>query len=108
MPPITLTQIGSLIGGHGLKRDYVSGNEMAPAAKLAAMASEDQLFPDHGGFDWKSMTKSFQSRPGKEKENSRCRCKYHHTTGSKKCFSLAGQWYMAGTSEKFLKHILPK
>jgi monofunctional biosynthetic peptidoglycan transglycosylase len=68
MPPVTLTQIGSLIGGHGLKRDYVGGDEIAPSAKLAAMASEDQLFPDHGGFDWKSITKSFQNKPGKRKK----------------------------------------
>ena len=68
MPPITLTQIGSFIGGHGLKRDYVGYEEIAPSAKLAAMASEDQLFPDHGGFDWKSIEKSFQVKKGKNKK----------------------------------------
>ena len=68
MPPVTLTQLGSLFSGHGLKRDYVSNNEIAPAAKLAAMASEDQLFPDHGGFDWKSIEKSLQNKPGKRKK----------------------------------------
>ncbi|HEY4150084.1 MAG TPA: monofunctional biosynthetic peptidoglycan transglycosylase, partial [Chitinophagaceae bacterium] len=57
-PPITLTQLGSLITGHGLKRDYVSGSNMSPNAKLAVMASEDQLFPDHDGFDWKSIEKA--------------------------------------------------
>jgi monofunctional biosynthetic peptidoglycan transglycosylase len=68
MPPVTLTQLGSLFTGHGLKRDYVSNDEIAPAAKLAAMASEDQLFPDHGGFDWKSIEKSLQNKPGKRKK----------------------------------------
>ena len=68
MPPITLTQLGSLFGGQGLKRDYVRYDEMAPSAKLAAMASEDQLFPDHGGFDWKSIEKSFSSKKGKNKK----------------------------------------
>jgi monofunctional biosynthetic peptidoglycan transglycosylase len=57
-PPVTLTQLGSLITGHGLKRDYVSGKNMSPWAKLAVMASEDQLFPDHDGFDWKSIEKA--------------------------------------------------
>jgi len=68
LPPVTLTQLVSLFTGHGLKRDYVNNNEIAPAAKLAAMASEDQLFPDHGGFDWKSIEKSLQNKPGKRKK----------------------------------------
>ncbi len=66
MPPITLTQIGSLIDGYGLKRDYVSWNEISPNVKLAAMASEDQLFPDHNGFDWEALQKSLQSNPKKK------------------------------------------
>ena len=57
-PPVTLTQLVSLITGHGLKRDYVSGKNMSPNAKLAVMASEDQQFPDHDGFDWKSIEKA--------------------------------------------------
>ncbi len=68
MPPVTLTQLGSLFTGHGLKRDYVDNDEISPNAKLAAMASEDQLFPDHGGFDWKSIEKSLQNKPGKRKK----------------------------------------
>ncbi len=57
-PPITLTQLGSLITGNGLKRDYVDFSEMSPYAKLAFMAAEDQKFPDHNGFDWKSIGKA--------------------------------------------------
>jgi monofunctional biosynthetic peptidoglycan transglycosylase len=68
LPPVTLTQLGSFFSGHGLQRDYVDDDEIAPAAKLAAMASEDQLFPDHGGFDWKSIEKSLQNKPGKRKK----------------------------------------
>lgn len=60
-PPVTITQIGALAGGYGLKRDYVSWNEISPNVKLAAIASEDQLFPDHGGFDWKSLEKSLST-----------------------------------------------
>lgn len=66
MPPITTTQIGSILGGHGLKRDYVNSREIASSVRLAAMASEDQLFPDHGGFDWKSIQKSLQTNPNKK------------------------------------------
>jgi monofunctional biosynthetic peptidoglycan transglycosylase len=57
-PPITLTQLGSVITGDGLKRDYVDFEEMSPYAKLAFMAAEDQKFPDHNGFDWKSIGKA--------------------------------------------------
>jgi monofunctional glycosyltransferase len=57
-PPITITQLVSLVTGDGLKRDYVSMNEISPYAKLAVISSEDQLFPDHSGFDWKSIEKA--------------------------------------------------
>jgi monofunctional glycosyltransferase len=50
-PPITLTQISSVIHGNGLQRDYVDFDQMSPAIKLAVMASEDQLFPTHDGFN---------------------------------------------------------
>lgn len=68
MPPVTLTQLGSLFGGYGLKRDYINMSEIAPSAKLAAMASEDQLFPDHSGFDWKSIEKSLNGKVRKKKK----------------------------------------
>lgn len=57
-PPITLTQLWSLVSGHGLKRDYVGRKSISPYARLAVIASEDQLFPDHSGFDWKNIKKA--------------------------------------------------
>jgi len=57
-PPITITQLVSWVSGHGLKRDYVGKNSISPNARLAVIASEDQLFPDHEGFDWKSIEKA--------------------------------------------------
>jgi len=54
-PPITITQTGSLLQGYGLKRDYVGMDDMNRNVKLAVMASEDQLFPDHDGFDIKAI-----------------------------------------------------
>lgn len=71
MPPVTITQIGSVVGGHGLKRDYVPMSEISPNLVLAAIASEDQLFPDHGGFDWKAMEKSLEGKTGKRKKRVR-------------------------------------
>lgn len=62
MPPITITQLSSWVGGYGLKKDYVSWNKIAPSAKLAAIASEDQLFAVHGGFDWKAIDQSLDGK----------------------------------------------
>lgn len=59
-PPITLTQLGSWVTGHGLKRDYVRASKMSDDAKLAVIASEDQLFADHNGFDFKSIEKAMK------------------------------------------------
>ena len=55
-----MTQLGSLFSGYGLKRDYVDFKQMSPYAKLAVIASEDQLFPDHNGFDFKSIEKAMK------------------------------------------------
>jgi monofunctional glycosyltransferase len=57
-PPITITQLQSWIGKDGLKRDYVDYDAISQHMKLAVIASEDQIFPDHGGFDWKSIDKA--------------------------------------------------
>lgn len=59
-PPVTLTQLGSWLSGNGLKRDYVDIKEMSVYARLAVIASEDQLFPDHNGFDFKSIQKAMK------------------------------------------------
>lgn len=59
-PPITITQLNSLIEGHGLNRDYISYNQMPKSAKLAAIASEDQLFAIHNGFDRKQIEKALE------------------------------------------------
>ncbi len=67
-PPITITQLVSWISGHGLKRDYVAGRNISFNAKLAVIASEDQLFADHSGFDWKSIKKAMkynEKKPGR-------------------------------------------
>src|ERR1043165_761546 len=59
-PPITITQLVSWISNDGLKRDYISRNKISFNAKLAVIAAEDQLFPDHNGFDWKSIKKAME------------------------------------------------
>ena len=67
-PPITLTQLGSVLSGEGLKRDYINYEEMSPNIQLAVMASEDQIFPDHNGFDFNSIKKAMaynEKKPGR-------------------------------------------
>lgn len=67
-PPITMTQFVSWVSGHGLKRDYIDRSDISPEARLAVIASEDQLFPDHSGFDWKSIKKAQaynEKKPGR-------------------------------------------
>jgi monofunctional biosynthetic peptidoglycan transglycosylase len=59
-PPFTLTQLGSLFTGNGLKRDYVNMKEVSSYGRLSFIAAEDQLFPDHNGFDWKSIQKAME------------------------------------------------
>lgn len=72
-PPITITQIVSLAQGRGFHRTNVTGENISSNAKLAVIASEDQLFPDHNGFDWKSIQKAMeynQRKPGRVRGGS--------------------------------------
>jgi len=66
-PPITATQFSSWIGGEGLTRDYVDIEDMSSNIRLAVIASEDQLFPDHNGFDIASIKEAFVNRGKKFK-----------------------------------------
>lgn len=61
MPPITITQVANSFS-YGLKRDYISWNKISNNVKLAAIASEDQAFPDHSGFDWDAIEKSLKPK----------------------------------------------
>jgi monofunctional biosynthetic peptidoglycan transglycosylase len=67
-PPFTLTQLGSLFSGDGLHRDYVSFSEMSTEAGLAVMAAEDQLLPEHHGFDFKNIERALAHNEKKPKK----------------------------------------
>jgi len=63
-----MTQFISWVSGHGLKRDYVGHNKISPQARLAVIASEDQLFADHNGVIWKNIKKAIRydlKKPGR-------------------------------------------
>ena len=59
-PAITLTQIGGLFEYGKLERDYISYDEMGSNVKKAVIASEDQLFFSHNGFDYKAIQKAIK------------------------------------------------
>ena len=59
-PLLTITQAVNFLEGNGLKRDYVSYADMGPNIKLAVMASEDQNFFDHDGFDLKAIKRALK------------------------------------------------
>ena len=59
-PPITITQIGGLIEFGKLNRDYIPYDEMGNNVKRAVIASEDQSFFDHNGFDYKAIEKAMK------------------------------------------------
>ncbi len=65
-PPITITQLTNAFG-LGLKRDYVSWEELGYQSKLAAIASEDQLFAEHSGFDFDAIEKSLRPKKKQSK-----------------------------------------
>ena len=73
MPPVTITQLANYVSGYGLKRDYVRWDQISQHVKLAAIASEDQLFPVHGGFDWKALENSWEQEEGKKRKTKRAK-----------------------------------
>jgi monofunctional glycosyltransferase len=51
-PPITNLQLVRMLSGNGLKRDWVSLDQMSKHLPRAVIASEDQRFCSHNGVDW--------------------------------------------------------
>ncbi|MPL55293.1 Biosynthetic peptidoglycan transglycosylase [bioreactor metagenome] len=58
-PIITITQIEGLVKYQKLERDYISFDEMGKNVKKAVIASEDQNFYRHNGFDFQAIQKAF-------------------------------------------------
>jgi monofunctional biosynthetic peptidoglycan transglycosylase len=59
-PPITITQLSSFVQGYGLHKNNIGFDEMSTNIKLAVIASEDQLFANHNGFDTLAIKKAFK------------------------------------------------
>ena len=58
-PIITITQIEGLVKYQKLDRDYINFDEMGRNVKKAVIASEDQNFYRHNGFDFQAIHKAF-------------------------------------------------
>ena len=60
-PIITWTQLGGLFQYQKLDREYVSYDEMGDYVKIAVIASEDQNYYKHDGFDFKAIERAMQN-----------------------------------------------
>jgi monofunctional biosynthetic peptidoglycan transglycosylase len=59
-PIITITQIEGIVKYQKLDRDYISYDDMGDYVKKAVIASEDQTFYKHNGFDFKAIEKAIE------------------------------------------------
>lgn len=54
-PPATPLMLIRLVQGYGWERDWVPWEAISPHLRQAVVAAEDNLFCEHGGFDWGSL-----------------------------------------------------
>src|SRR5689334_13325907 len=54
-PRITATMIGDLAAGRGLKKDWMTLDELDRDMVRAAIAAEDGKFCQHNGFDFEAI-----------------------------------------------------
>ncbi|MFT5885587.1 MAG: monofunctional biosynthetic peptidoglycan transglycosylase [Arcticibacterium sp.] len=65
--PITLTMIQQWVSGGELHYDWEPMSNISKEMAVAVIASEDQLFPEHNGFDLKSIKKALTSNSKSKK-----------------------------------------
>ncbi|MBN2804722.1 MAG: monofunctional biosynthetic peptidoglycan transglycosylase [Deltaproteobacteria bacterium] len=66
LPPITVTQFVSVLNGYTLQKESVDFCSTPINLKYAVIASEDQLFAVHNGFDIDSIKKAFEHNKKKQ------------------------------------------
>ena len=66
-PLITIIQVEGLVKYQKLDRDYISYDEMGDNIKRAVIASEDQNFYKHNGFDFTAIQKAYEDNQKKKK-----------------------------------------
>ncbi|MDF1585258.1 monofunctional biosynthetic peptidoglycan transglycosylase [Marinimicrococcus flavescens] len=58
--PITPLMVIRMVQGHGLDKQWVPLEDIAPELRFAVIAAEDNVFCEHGGFDWKALRGQFE------------------------------------------------
>jgi monofunctional biosynthetic peptidoglycan transglycosylase len=94
MPPVTITQLASIISGYGLHKDYISWDQISPNVKLAAISGEDQLFAVHDGFDWNAISKSLNNDPSKNGRAAGAAASTISQQTAKNVFLFQGEGFM--------------
>ncbi len=72
-PPMTILMAERLVEGHGMDYRWRGLSRISPALQEAVVASEDQRFCQHHGFDFNAMEKAMKAnerRPDKLKGGS--------------------------------------
>jgi monofunctional biosynthetic peptidoglycan transglycosylase len=59
-PPVTFTQIGDLVGGRSISRDWMALDRIDDDMKRAAIAAEDSKFCSHWGFDQDAIAEAMR------------------------------------------------
>jgi monofunctional biosynthetic peptidoglycan transglycosylase len=59
--PLTPQMIFSFVSGKGAHHEWAGYGEISPYLGRAVIASEDQRFCSHNGFDWQSIDKAIQT-----------------------------------------------
>lgn len=54
-PPITLTMLGDVVGGHGVTKSWREIGDIDPDMPRAAIGGEDGRFCQHNGFDYAAI-----------------------------------------------------
>ena len=68
-PPVTAFMVESRVGawfsrepGYEFRHEWRDWDRISPNAALAVVAAEDQMFPQHSGFDFRQIDKALRAR----------------------------------------------
>ncbi|UYY60203.1 monofunctional biosynthetic peptidoglycan transglycosylase [Sphingomonas sp. S2-65] len=59
-PPITFTMLGDLVGGHGVRKQWMSIGRIDRTMPRAVIAAEDARFCQHHGFDFDAIEAAYR------------------------------------------------
>lgn len=60
-PPVTITMIANVFKGHPINYEAIDFSQQGKNIKLAAIASEDQKFPNHFGLDFSAIKGAYEA-----------------------------------------------